>query len=96
MPAGTEAVLIVRGGKAVLPDLKGLPAVGVGVFNKPQVEKFKAVLPGASFAEKDGTIVNFEGREQKLKRSVLPPGQSKALSEIIMMWENSHSSAGVA
>ena len=96
MPAGTEAVLIVRGGKAVQPDLKGLPAVGVGVFNKPQVEKFKAVLPGASFAEKDGTIVNFEGREQKLKRSVLPPGQSKALSEIIMMWENSHSSAGVA
>ena len=42
----------------------------------------------ASFAEKDGTIVNFEGREQKFERAVFPPGQCKALSEILMMWAN--------
>ena len=46
---------------------------------------------------KDGTIVNFQGREQKLKRSIAAPGMSRALSEILMMWANSKSSgAGAA
>jgi NADH-quinone oxidoreductase subunit G len=70
--------------------------IGIGVFRKPEVEKFEAVLPGATFAEKDGTIVNFEGREQKLRRAIVPPGQSKQLSEILMMWANSTASAGGA
>jgi NADH-quinone oxidoreductase subunit G len=91
-PLSYEAVLVFRGGRAVLPDLKGLPAVGVGVFNEKQAAQFKAVLPGTAFAEKDGTILNYENREQKLKRAVLPPGQSKALSEILMMWKNRKSS----
>lgn len=93
MPAGTDAVLVIRGGRAVLPDLKGLPAIGVGVFNETAAAKFKAILPGTAFAEKDGTILNYQNREQKLKRAVLPPGQSKALSEILMMWKNRKSSA---
>ncbi len=88
LPSGTQAALVFRGGRAQLPDLKGVSAVGVGVFNKPQVEAFAAVLPGAAFAEKDGTIVNFEGREQRIRRAIVPPGQSKALSEILMMWAN--------
>src|SRR5476649_2750660 len=62
-PAGVEAAVVFRGGRATLPDLKGLrTVVGVGVFNKPLVEKFTAVLPGVSFAEKDGTVLNYEGR----------------------------------
>jgi NADH-quinone oxidoreductase subunit G len=88
LPANTDAVLVFRGGRAQVPDLKGIKAVGVGVFSKPQVEKFEAVLPGTSFAEKDGTVVNFMGKEQRLKRSILPPGQCKALPEILMMWAN--------
>jgi NADH-quinone oxidoreductase subunit G len=88
MPAGTEAVLVVRGGRAVLPDFKGLPAIGVGVFNESAAVKFRAILPGTAFAEKDGTILNHDNREQRLKRAVLPPGQSKALTEILMMWKN--------
>jgi NADH-quinone oxidoreductase subunit G len=88
VPAGVDAVLVIRGGRAVVPDLKGLPAIGIGVFNEALASKFKAVLPGTAFAEKDGTILNYENREQKLKRAVLPPGQSKALSEILMMWKN--------
>jgi len=95
LPAGTDAVLVVRGGRAVLPDLKGVKAVGVGVFNKPQVESFAAILPGTAFAEKDGTIVNFDGREQKLARAIMPPGQSKQISEILMLWTNSRAT-GVA
>jgi NADH-quinone oxidoreductase subunit G len=88
LPSGADAVLVFRGGRAQLPDLKGVKAVGVGVFSKAEVEKFNAVLPGVSFAEKDGTIVNFQGKEQRIKRAILPPGQCKALPEILMMWAN--------
>ena len=88
LPAGTDAVLVFRGGRAELPDLKGVKAVGVGVFMRAQAEKFQAVLPGATFAEKDGTIVNFQGKEQKLRRSIQSPGESKPLPEILMMWAN--------
>jgi len=93
-PSGADAVLVFRGGRAVLPDLKGVKAVGIGVFNQPLAAKFDAVLPGAAFAEKDGTIVNFQGKEQRLKRAVVPPGQSKALSEILMMWSNGSAAQG--
>lgn len=36
----------------------------------------KVVLPASSFAEKDGTFTNFEGRIQKLNRALLPLGNS--------------------
>jgi NADH-quinone oxidoreductase subunit G len=96
MPAGIDAALVIRGGRAVLPDLKGVSAVGIGVFNEAQAAKFKTILPGTAFAEKDGTVFNYENREQKFKRSVLPPGQSKALSEILMVWKNRKSATGAA
>ncbi|MGH3115518.1 MAG: 2Fe-2S iron-sulfur cluster-binding protein [Gaiellales bacterium] len=32
------------------------------------------VLPGTSYLERDGTFVNLEGRAQRLRRAVLPPG----------------------
>lgn len=96
LPSGTQAVVVFRGGRAVLPELKGVDVVGVGVFQKSEAAGFKAVLPGASFAEKDGTIVNYEGVEQKIRRAVIPPGQSKQLSEILMIWANRKAEAGVA
>jgi formate dehydrogenase alpha subunit len=43
------------------------------------------VLPGASFAEKDGTFTNIERRVQKLKKAFDPLGDSKADWEIICM-----------
>jgi NADH-quinone oxidoreductase subunit G len=93
LPAGTDAALVIRGGRAVIPDLKGVTAVGIGVFNENQASKFKAVLPGITFAEKDGTVFNFENREQKFKRAILPPTHSKALSEILMVWKNRKSTS---
>ena len=66
-----------------------MTTVGVGVFKKAETLKFTAVLPGTSWAEKDGTIDNFEGREQKIRRSIMPKGGSKSLSEVLMMWANS-------
>ena len=32
------------------------------------------VLPGTSYLERDGTYVNLEGRAQRLRRTVIPPG----------------------
>jgi predicted molibdopterin-dependent oxidoreductase YjgC len=32
------------------------------------------VLPGTSYLEREGTFVNLEGRPQRLRRAVLPPG----------------------
>lgn len=42
------------------------------------------VLPAASFAEKDGTFTNFEGRVQKLHKAIEPCGESLPDGEIIM------------
>ena len=94
VPAGTDLAVVFGGGRAVLPELKGTPAVGVGVFKRKQVAgKFSVVLPGTTWAEKDGTFVNCDGREQRIKRAVLPLGKSKALSEILMIWSNSKSAS---
>ena len=35
------------------------------------------ILPAASFAEKDGTFVNIEGREQKIHQAIEPRGESR-------------------
>jgi NADH-quinone oxidoreductase subunit G len=86
LPAGTEVVLVFRGGRAELPKLSGVTAFGFGVFLAEETAPFKGILPGLSFLEKDGTIVNFQGKDQRLRRSVSPNGQSKSISEMLMMW----------
>jgi NADH-quinone oxidoreductase chain G len=43
------------------------------------------VLPGASFAEKDGTFTSVERRIQRLTRAFDPPGDSRADCRIISM-----------
>lgn len=42
------------------------------------------VLPGASFAEKDGTYVNTERRIQVARKAVEPPGEARADLEIVL------------
>ncbi len=95
LPAGTTAVLVISGGRARLPKLSGVVQVGVGVFRAEEVSRFQVVLPLAGFLEKEGTVVNFQGREQRLKRAVLPKGQSKLLPEIVMLWTRSGQKAQV-
>ncbi len=43
------------------------------------------VLPSASFAEKEGTLTNFEGRVQRLRKVVPPIGHSLPDWEILVM-----------
>lgn len=82
-PAGTEAVLVVRGGRAVIPDAIKLPTIGIGVFTNSEAGSFDVVLPSASFAEKSGTIVNCDGIEQKLNKAVELPPNSLPLVTIL-------------
>lgn len=42
------------------------------------------VLPGASFAEKDGTFVNTERRIQLSRKAVNPPGDARADLDIVL------------
>jgi NADH-quinone oxidoreductase subunit G len=35
------------------------------------------ILPGAAYTEKDGVYVNTEGRPQRAKRAIFPPGEAK-------------------
>ena len=35
------------------------------------------ILPGAAYTEKDATYVNLEGRVQRARRAVFPPGEAK-------------------
>jgi NADH-quinone oxidoreductase subunit G len=94
IPSGTEVVVVFRGGRASVPELKGVQALGIGVFMEKHQASFEVILPGLSFAEKSGTIINCDGIEQKFNRAINPVGQSKALSEIFMLL--SYSKAGVA
>jgi formate dehydrogenase alpha subunit len=61
------------------------------------------VLPGAAFAEKDGTFTNTERRVQRVRQAVLPPGEAKADWEIISIlagkmgkprWNRAYQTAG--
>ena len=43
------------------------------MFADPVRGSADLVLPGTSYLERDGTIVNLEGRLQRLRRAVIPP-----------------------
>jgi predicted molibdopterin-dependent oxidoreductase YjgC len=48
----------------------------------------KVVLPAASFAEKEGTFTNFEGRVQRVRKVIEPIGDSLPDGEIILRLSN--------
>jgi predicted molibdopterin-dependent oxidoreductase YjgC len=43
-----------------------------------------ALLPGATWAEKDGTVVNLERRLQRTRAVVKPPGAARPESRILL------------
>jgi NADH-quinone oxidoreductase subunit G len=90
--AKSTVVVVFRGGRAELPRIEAKKAYGVGVFLEKERNSVHAILPGLSFLEKDGTILNHQGTSQTLKRALLPRGKSKALGEILMLVLNQKSS----
>ncbi len=53
------------------------------IFFNETAELAHVVLPGCSFAEKDGTFTNTERRVQRLRKALEPVGDSRADWEII-------------
>jgi NADH-quinone oxidoreductase subunit G len=47
--------------------------VAITMFADPVRGWVDLVLPGTSYLERDGTMVNLEGRPQRLRRAVIPP-----------------------
>lgn len=91
-----DLVVMFTSGRAVLPEMTAKTKVGVGVFLTKEAEKFDVVLPSLSLFEKDGSIVNHAGTEQRLRRVVPPRGSCKAISEVLMLLANTNQKQGVA
>ena len=53
----------------------------VGIHQNPTAEAADIVLPVASYAEKEGTFTNFEGRVQRIRKAVEP------LAETLPDWD---------
>jgi formate dehydrogenase alpha subunit len=65
--------------------LKNLDFVIVqDIFLTETAELADVVLPAACFAEKDGTFTNTDRRLQRVRKAVLPPGEAREDSAIIM------------
>lgn len=54
------------------------------IFLTETAKLANVVLPAASFAEKDGTFTNFEGRMNKVCKAIKPIGESQPDWEIIL------------
>ena len=52
------------------------------ILASPALANADYVLPGAAWAEKDGSYVNCEGLQQTTERAVRPPGSARAEGRI--------------
>ncbi|UCD08893.1 MAG: formate dehydrogenase subunit alpha [Dehalococcoidales bacterium] len=54
------------------------------IFPSETTELASVVMPAVTFAEKDGSFTNFEGRVQQVRRAINPPGIALPEWEIIL------------
>jgi predicted molibdopterin-dependent oxidoreductase YjgC len=81
-PVNPEPIglLVVSGDEAVAnPAVRAMAeqaesVLAISMFRTPLIGWTDLVLPGTSYLERDGTYVNLEGRLQRLRRAVIPPG----------------------
>ncbi len=81
-PANPEPIglLIVSGDEAAAnPAVRALAeqserVLAISMFHDLALGWSDLILPGTSYLERDGTYVNLEGRLQRLRRAVIPPG----------------------
>lgn len=85
-----DSALVFRAGRAVaMTNLKSVVSgavVGVGVFEKEAVDSYDVILPGLSYAEKAGTVVNWQGKEQKCRKAIEPVGESRGVADVFALW----------
>ncbi len=77
---GPPALLIVSGDEAAAdPAVRELAesaqtVIAMTMFQGLAVGWADLVLPGTSYLERDGSLTNMEGRVQRVRRAVIPPG----------------------
>lgn len=59
------------------------------IFPSDTTRVADVVFPAVAFSELDGTYTNSEGRVQRLFKTTRPPGDAKALWEVMMLMANS-------
>jgi predicted molibdopterin-dependent oxidoreductase YjgC len=76
-------LLLISGEEAVAdPRVRELAArseavAAVTMFAEPVRGWTHVLLPGTSYLERDGTMINLEGREQRLRKATDPPSASE-------------------
>ena len=95
---GRVKALVVLGENPMVSDPdslhveKALKAVDfmvvIDIFRTPTTELADVVLPGTSFAERDGTFTNTERRVQMVRKAIGPMGDSKPDWQIIQELSN--------
>ncbi len=86
---GEDPVLTDADANHVRKGLKALDFLVVqNIFMSETAELADVILPGASFAEKDGTFTNTERRVQRVNRAIKPIANTKADWEIICELSN--------
>jgi formate dehydrogenase alpha subunit len=98
MIEGKMKGLVILGENPVISDAdshhveKALKALDfllvIDIFSTPTSKLAHVVLPGASFAEKEGTFSNTERRVQMVRKAVDPPGEGKPDWRIIQELSN--------
>ncbi|MGH7125514.1 MAG: molybdopterin-dependent oxidoreductase, partial [Stellaceae bacterium] len=85
-----EAVYLLGADEIDMRRLGAAFVVYQGHHGDAGARRADVVLPGAAYTEKDATYVNTEGRVQRARRSVFPPGDARedwkilrALSEML-------------
>jgi NADH-quinone oxidoreductase subunit G len=72
-------LLLISGDEAASdPNVRALAeradaVIAITMFADPVRGWVDLVLPGTSYLERDGTMINLEGRPQRLRRTVIPP-----------------------
>jgi formate dehydrogenase alpha subunit len=95
---GKIKALVIMGENPVVSDpdsshielaLRTIPFLTViDIFMSHTAQFAEVVLPGAAFAEKDGTFTNTERRVQRLMKAIEPPGKAKPEWQIIQELAN--------
>jgi len=89
--AGRLKALILHGADELdVSALRGPFTVYIGTHGDEGLRHADVILPAAAYTEKPGTYVNLEGRVQRGRRAVFPPGEAKpdwsiarALSDVL-------------
>ncbi len=89
MKSGQVQALIALGENPLecgfnLEQIQNLPAfINMSILANESTDLATCVLPSSAFAEKRGSMINGDGRLQRLNRAVRPPGQARDDWEIL-------------